>query len=130
VSDRIVTLIASATEIVAGLGLADRLVGISHECDYPPEVLHLPRLSEPKVDASASSAEIDRSPPASILLKKAAGITAGSKTPNKEKVGKVTRKQVLDIVKLKKNDMNATSDEAAFRVVSGTARSMGIEVIG
>ncbi|MEX2048750.1 MAG: ABC transporter substrate-binding protein [Gemmatimonadota bacterium] len=59
-SERIVTLIASATEIVAGLGLADRLVGISHECDYPPEVLHLPRLSEPKVDPSASSAEIDR----------------------------------------------------------------------
>jgi len=73
---------------------------------------------------------ITKSPPASILLKKAAGITAGSKVPNKEKVGKVTRKQVMDIVKLKKNDMNATSDEAAFRVVSGTARSMGIEVVG
>jgi large subunit ribosomal protein L11 len=73
---------------------------------------------------------ITKSPPASILLKKAAGITAGSKVPNKEKVGKVTRKQVMDIVKMKKNDMNATSDEAAFRVVSGTARSMGIEVVG
>ena len=56
--------------------------------------------------------------------------TAGSKVPNKEKVGKVTRKQVMDIVKMKKSDMNATSDEAAFRVVSGTARSMGIEVVG
>src|SRR5437660_880319 len=73
---------------------------------------------------------ITKSPPASVLLKKAAGITAGSKVPNKEKVGKVTRKQVMEIVKLKKNDMNATSDEAAFRVVSGTARSMGIDVIG
>lgn len=73
---------------------------------------------------------ITKSPPASILLKKAAGITAGSKTPNKEKVGKVTRKQVLEIVKLKLKDMNATSEEAAFRVVSGTARSMGIEVVG
>ena len=73
---------------------------------------------------------ITKSPPASILLKKAAGITAGSKVPNKEKVGKVTRKQVMDIVKMKKSDMNATSDEAAFRVVSGTARSMGIEVVG
>jgi large subunit ribosomal protein L11 len=72
---------------------------------------------------------ITKSPPASILLKKAAGITAGSKVPNKEKVGKVTRKQVMDIVKMKKNDMNATTDEAAFRVVSGTARSMGIEVL-
>jgi large subunit ribosomal protein L11 len=73
---------------------------------------------------------ITKSPPASILLKKAAGITAGSKVPNKDKVGKVTRKQVMDIVKMKKNDMNATTDEAAFRVVSGTARSMGIEVVG
>lgn len=73
---------------------------------------------------------ITKSPPASVLLKKAAGITAGSKVPNKDKVGKVTRKQVMDIVKMKKNDMNATNDEAAFRVVSGTARSMGIEVVG
>jgi large subunit ribosomal protein L11 len=72
---------------------------------------------------------ITKSPPASILLKKAAGITAGSKVPNKEKVGKVTRKQVMEIVKMKKNDMNANSDEAAFLVVSGTARSMGIEVV-
>ena len=73
---------------------------------------------------------ITKSPPASVLLKKAAGITAGSKVPNKEKVGKVTRKQILEIIKLKKNDMNTTSEEAAFRVVSGTARSMGIEVVG
>jgi large subunit ribosomal protein L11 len=73
---------------------------------------------------------ITKSPPASILLKKAAGITAGSKQPNKDKVGKVTRKQVMEIVKLKAKDMNATSEEAAFRVVSGTARSMGIEVVG
>ncbi len=71
---------------------------------------------------------ITKSPPASVLLKKAAGITVGSATPNKEKVGKVTRKQVLDIVKLKAKDLNATSEEAGFRVVAGTARSMGIEV--
>jgi len=73
---------------------------------------------------------ITKSPPASILLKKAAGITAGSKTPNKDKVGKVTRKQVLEIVKMKSKDMNSSSEEAAFRVISGTARSMGIEVVG
>lgn len=73
---------------------------------------------------------ITKSPPASVLLKKAAGITAGSKTPNKDKVGKVTRKQVLDIVKMKSKDMNATNEEAAFRVIAGTARSMGIEVVG
>lgn len=73
---------------------------------------------------------ITKSPPASALLKKAAGIASGSKAPNKEKVGKVTRKQVMDIVKLKLKDLNATDEEAAFRVVAGTARSMGIEVQG
>ena len=72
---------------------------------------------------------ITKSPPASVLLKKAAGIASGSKTPNKDKVGKVTRKQVMDIVKLKTKDLNASSEEAAFRIVAGTARSMGIEVI-
>lgn len=73
---------------------------------------------------------ITKSPPASVLLKKAAGITAGSKQPNKDKVGKVTRKQVLEIVKLKANDLNAINEEAAVKVIAGTARSMGIEVIG
>src|ERR1019366_3041417 len=73
---------------------------------------------------------ITKSPPASILLKKAAGITAGSKVPNKDKVGKVTRKQILEIIKLKKDDMNTGSEEAAVRVIAGTARSMGIEVVG
>ncbi|PYK62058.1 MAG: 50S ribosomal protein L11 [Verrucomicrobia bacterium] len=72
---------------------------------------------------------ITKSPPASALLKKAAGIASGSKTPNKEKVGKVTKKQVIDIVKLKMKDLNAVNEEAAFRVVAGTARSMGIEVV-
>jgi len=82
------------------------------------------------VFADKSFSFITKSPPASILLKKAAGITAGSKEPNKEKVGKVTRKQVLDIVRLKSKDLNATSEEAALRVIAGTARSMGIEVVG
>jgi large subunit ribosomal protein L11 len=72
---------------------------------------------------------ITKSPPASVLLKKAAGVASGAKTPNKEKVGKVTKKQVMEIVKIKLNDMNATNEEAAFRVVCGTARSMGIEVL-
>ncbi|HKQ38874.1 MAG TPA: 50S ribosomal protein L11 [Verrucomicrobiae bacterium] len=72
---------------------------------------------------------ITKSPPASILLKKAAGLASGSKAPNKEKVGKVTRAQVMDIVKMKSKDLNATSEEAAFRVISGTARSMGIDVV-
>jgi large subunit ribosomal protein L11 len=73
---------------------------------------------------------ITKSPPASVLLKKAAGITAGSKEPNKDKVGKVSKKQVMDIVKLKMKDLNATSEEAAARMVAGTARSMGIEITG
>ena len=71
---------------------------------------------------------ITKSPPASVLLKKAAGIASGSKAPNKDKVGKVSRKQVLDIVKMKSKDLNAVDEEAAFRVVAGTARSMGIEI--
>jgi len=82
------------------------------------------------VYADKSFTFITKSPPASILLKKAAGIASGSKQPNKDKVGKVTKKQVMDIVKIKLKDMNATNEEAAFRVVAGTARSMGIEVIG
>ncbi|NGO38675.1 50S ribosomal protein L11 [Limisphaera ngatamarikiensis] len=72
---------------------------------------------------------ITKSPPASALLKKAAGIAVGSKAPNKEKVGKVTRQQIMEIVKLKGKDLNANSEEAAYRMIAGTARSMGIEVV-
>jgi large subunit ribosomal protein L11 len=72
---------------------------------------------------------ITKSPPASILLKKAAGIATGSKAPNKEKVGKVTQAQLLEIARLKQKDLNANSDEAALRVIAGTARSMGIDVV-
>ena len=71
---------------------------------------------------------ITKSPPASVLLKKAAGIASGSKAPNKDKVGKVNRKQVMDIVKIKMKDMNARTEEAAFRSICGTARQMGIEI--
>ncbi|MGC8743355.1 MAG: 50S ribosomal protein L11 [Verrucomicrobiia bacterium] len=73
---------------------------------------------------------ITKSPPASVLLKKAAGIATGSGRPNKDKVGKVTRQQIMEIVKIKKKDLNANSDEAAFKIIAGTARSMGIEVVG
>ena len=73
---------------------------------------------------------IYKSPPASVLLKKAAGVASGSKTPNTEKVGKVTRKQILEIVKAKGSDMNCNSEEAAVRTIAGTARNMGIEVVG
>ena len=72
---------------------------------------------------------ITKSPPAAVLLKKAANIASGSKEPNRTKVGKVTRKQVMDIVKIKRKDLHAKSDEAAFRVIAGTARQAGIEII-
>ena len=71
---------------------------------------------------------ITKQPPAAILLKKAASIASGSKEPNKVKVATLTKKQVMDIVKIKKKDLNARSDEAAFRVIAGTARQMGIEI--
>lgn len=71
---------------------------------------------------------ITKSPPAAVLLKKMANIASGSKEPNKIKVGKVTRKQVLEIVKIKKKDLNARSEEAAFRIIAGTARQAGIEI--
>ena len=70
-----------------------------------------------------------KTPPASILLKKEAGIAKGSGVPNKEKVGKVSKKQVEEIAKLKMPDLNCTTLEAAIRQVEGTAKSMGIEVI-
>ncbi len=72
---------------------------------------------------------ICKSPPASVLLKKAAGIASGSAKPNQDKVGKVTKKQILEIIKIKKADLNANSDEAAIRMIAGTARNMGIEVV-
>ena len=71
---------------------------------------------------------ITKSPPASVLLKKAAGLAKGSGVPNRDKVGKVTRAQIEEIVEVKKDDLNAHDKEAAMRVIEGTARSMGIEV--
>ena len=71
---------------------------------------------------------ITKSPPAAVLLKKAAGIAAGSGEPNKVKVGKVTQAQLLEIVETKKEDLNARDPEMAARMIAGTARSMGLEV--
>ena len=72
---------------------------------------------------------ITKTPPASILLKRAVNIAKGSGEPNKTKVGTVTKKQVEDIAKLKMPDLNAGSLEAAVQTVKGTARSMGLEVV-
>ncbi|HOE36445.1 MAG TPA: 50S ribosomal protein L11 [Kiritimatiellia bacterium] len=71
---------------------------------------------------------ITKSPPAAALLKKAAGIAKGSGVPNRDKVGKVSKKQLVEIAKLKAKDLNANDDDHAIRMVAGTARSMGIEV--
>ncbi len=73
---------------------------------------------------------ITKTPPASVLLKRAAAIAKGSGEPNKNKVGKVTEKQVDEIARQKMPDLNAASLEAAVKSVKGTARSMGIDVIG
>ena len=70
-----------------------------------------------------------KSPPAATLLKKAAGLAKGSGVPNRDKVGTVTRQQLAEIVEVKKDDLNAVDPEQAMRMIAGTARSMGIEVI-
>ena len=71
---------------------------------------------------------ITKTPPAAVLLKKAAGIEKGSGVPNKNKVGKVTAAQLREIAKTKEPDLNAGGLEAAIRIIAGTARSMGIEI--
>ena len=82
------------------------------------------------VYADRSFTFILKSPPAAVLLKKAAGLAKGSGVPNREKVGKVTRAQLLEIVKTKQADLNAKDDEAAIKIIAGTARSMCIEIEG
>ncbi|HUN86518.1 MAG TPA: 50S ribosomal protein L11 [Terracidiphilus sp.] len=82
------------------------------------------------VYADRSFTFITKTPPAAVLLKKAAGLQKGSGTPNKEKVGKVTEKQVREIATQKMPDLNAASVDAAIKSIKGTARSMGIEVVG
>jgi large subunit ribosomal protein L11 len=81
------------------------------------------------VYADRSYTFITKTPPAAILLKKAAGLEKGSGEPNRNKVGKVTKAQVEEIAKTKLPDLNAASLQAAVRIVEGTARSMGIEVV-
>ena len=71
-----------------------------------------------------------KSPPAAVLLKKAAGIATASAKPNVDKVGKVTKAQIKEIVKIKEKDLNASQLEAACKIIEGTARSMGSEVVG
>lgn len=71
-----------------------------------------------------------KSPPASYLLKKICGIAKGSGTPNQEKVGKVTQKQLEEVAKMKMSDLNANDLEAAKKIIEGTAKNMGLEIVG
>jgi large subunit ribosomal protein L11 len=82
------------------------------------------------VYADRSFTFIKKTPPAAVLLKKAAGVKSGSGRPNTEKVGKVTRAQVEDIARIKMPDLTASNFEAAVRSIAGSARSAGIEVEG
>ena len=71
---------------------------------------------------------ITKSPPAAILIKKAAGLASGANNPGRETVGKITKAQIKEIIEIKKADLNARDEEQAMRIIAGTARSMGIEV--
>jgi large subunit ribosomal protein L11 len=82
------------------------------------------------VYADRSYTFVTKTPPAAVLLKRAANLAKGSNEPNKNKVGTVTRKQVEDIAKLKMPDLNTESVDQAYKTVAGTARSMGIDVVG
>jgi large subunit ribosomal protein L11 len=81
------------------------------------------------VFADRSFTFITKTPPAAVLLKKAAGVQGGSAASHRDKVGKVTKKQVRDIAELKMPDLNAASVESAMRMIEGTARSMGLTVV-
>lgn len=80
------------------------------------------------VYADKSFTFILKTPPAAVLIKKALGVTKGSGTPNKTKIGKITQDQLTEIAKTKLEDLNANDIEAAKKIVAGTARSMGVEV--
>lgn len=81
------------------------------------------------VYADRSYTFVTKTPPAPVLLKRAAGLEKASKAPNKEKVGRVSRKQVEEIARTKMSDLNTSDLDAAVRMIEGTARSMGIEVV-
>lgn len=81
------------------------------------------------VYADRSFTFVTKTPPASVLIKKALGIESGSSVPNKNKVGKLTKAQVQEIASKKMPDLNAASLEAAMKTIEGTARSMGVEIV-
>ena len=81
------------------------------------------------VYADRSFSFITKSPPAASLLKRAVGLAKGSAVPQRDKVGTITREQLLEIVKIKMADINANDEEAGIKIIAGTARSMGIDVV-
>ncbi len=117
-----------------GPALGQRGVNIMEFCKaFNAQTQNMPGLVIPvivTVYADRSFTFITKSPPASVLLLKAAGLAKGSATPNKNKVGKVTSAQVEEIARTKLKDLTAKDLAAALKTVEGTARSMGIEVIG
>jgi large subunit ribosomal protein L11 len=118
-----------------GPALGQRGVNIMGFCkEFNAATQHLePGLPIPVVISVYSDRSFTfqlKTPPASVLLKKAIGLTSGSSNPNTKKVGKVTRQQLLDIAKLKEPDLTAADEQAAINTIAGTARSMGIDVEG
>lgn len=118
-----------------GPALGQRGVNIMAFCkEFNAQTQHL-ELGMPTpvvitVYSDRSFTFVIKTPPAAVLLKKAAGITSGSKTPNSNKVGKVNLAQLEEIAKVKMPDLTAASLETAMRTIAGSARSMGIEVEG
>src|SRR5215831_12736409 len=110
-----------------GVNIMDFCKQFNAKTAKEPEGMIIPILLTVYSDRSFTF--ITKTPPASELLKRAAGIVKGSGEPNRTKVGKVTKKQVEDIAKLKLVDLNTTNLESAVRTVSGTARNMGLEVV-
>ena len=110
-----------------GLNIMDFCKQFNAKTAKEPEGMVYPVLVTVYTDRTFTF--ILKTPPASILLLRAAGIVKGSAEPNRNKVGKVTKKQVEDIARTKLPDLNTTNMEAAVRTVTGTARNMGLEVV-
>ena len=111
-----------------GVNIMDFVKQFNAKTAKEPDGMIIPALVTIYSDRSFTF--ITKTPPASELLKRAAGIVKGSAEPNRTKVGKVTRKQVEEIAKTKLPDLNTTSLDSAVRTVMGTARNMGLEVEG
>ena len=110
-----------------GLNIMDFCKQFNAKTSKEPDGMIFPVLVTVYTDRTFTF--ILKTPPASILLLRAAGIVKGSAEPNRNKVGKVTKKQLAEIYKLKAKDLNAKDEAAGIKIIAGTARNMGIEVI-